>query len=328
MPLNNSQYESIIRSYNRKQISHRHALEERREHAFTSFPRLKEIDAEIASASVKSGRRMLSGDTAALQDLKEQIALLSLERRQILKSGGYPDNYLEMTYDCADCRDTGYIDGQKCHCFKKAEIDLLYTQSNLQDVLLTENFGTFSLDYYSDNLLDPVIGISSLENMRRILPLCQKAIHDIGTVPANLFLYGDTGVGKTFLSHCIAKALLDSAYSVVYFSARELFEIFAEKRFSHTEEGTVSTDAIYSCDMLVIDDLGTELTNSFVNSELFFCLNERLVNRKSTMISTNLSLQAFADTYSERIFSRISNNYTMLKMFGKDIRLLKRLQGK
>lgn len=328
MPLNNSQYDSIIRDYNRKQISHRHALEERREQAFAALPRLKEIDAEIASASIQSGRRMLSGDTAALEDLKKQIAVLASERRQILKSNGYPDNCLEMTYDCPDCRDTGYIDGQKCHCFKKAEVDLLYTQSNLQDVLATENFSTFSLDYYSDDLVDPVIGISSLENMHRIIPVCKKAIRDIETAPANLFLYGDTGVGKTFLSHCIAKALLDDAYSVVYFSARELFEILAEKRFSHTEDGTASTDAIYSCDMLVIDDLGTELTNSFVNSELFFCLNERLVNRRSTMISTNLSLQAFADTYSERIFSRISNNYTMLKMFGKDIRLLKRLQGK
>lgn len=328
MSLNNFQYDSIIREYNRKQISHRHALEKRRASVFAALPRLKEIDREVASASVQSGRRLLSGDKSALAELKKQIAALSEERHIILLSAGYPADYLEMTFDCPDCRDTGYIDGVKCHCFKKAEIDLLYTQSHLQDILSAENFDTFSYEYYSDEMVDPAKGISSLENIHRIMALCRKAVADFDNTPANLFFYGDTGVGKTFLSHCIAKELLDSTHSVVYFSARELFETFAEKRFSRTQENDTSTDAIYSCDLLIIDDLGTELTNTFVNSELFFCINERLINHKSTIISTNLSLQAFADTYSERIFSRISNNYTMLKMFGKDIRLLKRLQQK
>ncbi|MDO5538941.1 MAG: ATP-binding protein [Eubacteriales bacterium] len=328
MSLNNFQYDSIIREYNRKQIVHRHALEERRASVFAVLPRLEEIDREIASASTQTVRRLLAGDESALAESKKQIAALSEERRIVLCSGGYPASYLEMTYDCPDCKDTGYIDGVKCHCFKKAEIDLLYTQSHLQDVLAVENFDTFSYDYYSDEIIDPARGISSLENIHRIIALCRNAVQDFDNTPANLFFFGDTGVGKTFLSHCIAKELLDSTHSVVYFSARDLFETFAEKRFSRAEQTSISTDAIYSCDLLIIDDLGTELTNTFVNSELFFCINERLINHKSTIISTNLSLQAFADTYSERIFSRISNNYTMLKMFGKDIRLLKRLQQK
>jgi len=324
--LNNSQYDAIIREYNRRQNAHRRSLDERTQEAFAALPRLREINNEIASASIQCGRRMLSGDSGALAGLKAHIAALAGERQKVLQDGGYPADYLEMHYDCPDCRDTGYIDGMKCRCFKKAEIDLLYTQSHLADALSKENFDAFSFDYYSDSIIDNAKGISSLENMRRIVAICRRAIDSFEQTPANLFLYGDTGVGKTFLSHCIAKELLDRTHSVVYFSARDLFETFAEKRFSHNGEQHISTDAIYSCDMLIIDDLGTELTNTFVNSELFFCINERLANNRSTVISTNLSLQSFADTYSERIFSRISNNYTMLKMFGKDIRLLKRLQ--
>lgn len=328
MALNNSQYDSIIRDYNRRQNENRHLLESRREEAFAKFPRLKEIDNEIASASVQSGRRLLSGDADATAHLREQINTLAKERREILKDAGYPEDYLELTYSCPDCKDTGYVGSKKCHCFKKAEIDLLYAQSNLREILAAENFDTFSLDYYSEDLTDASKGLTSRENMRRILEICRKATADFDHSPANLFFYGDTGVGKTFLSHCIAKELLDTTHSVVYFSAQELFEAFAQKRFSHSEGADGFADAIYSCDMLIIDDLGTEMTNSFVNSELFFCLNERLVNRRSTLISTNLSLSDFAKVYSERIFSRISGNYTLLKFFGQDIRRLKRLKEK
>ena len=128
------------------------------------------------------------------------------------------------------------------------------------------------------------------------------------------------------MSHCIARELLDTTHSVIYFSAQELFQNFAEKRFHRSNESVDYTDHIYDCDLLIIDDLGTELTNSFVNAELFSCINERLIKQKSTIISTNLPLESFASAYSERIFSRISNGYTMLKLFGQDIRVQKKLQ--
>ena len=157
--------------------------------------------------------------------------------------------------------------------------------------------------------------------------ICHQFIRDFDKTFSTLFFYGDTGVGKTFLSHCIAKELLDSTHSVIYFSAQELFQNFADKRFHRNYDSVdYSTDHIYDCDLLIIDDLGTELTNAFVNAELFSCINERLINQKSTIISTNLPLESFASAYSERIFSRISNGYTMLKLFGKDIRVQKKVQ--
>lgn len=326
MPLNNSQYDSIMRTYQLRQAEHRHLLDERVREVRQKLPRIKEIDDEIASQSVQSARQLLAGNRESLSQLKEYISRLGEERQHILKSNGYPSDYLEMTYDCSDCHDTGYTDGNKCHCFKKAEIDLLYTQSNLQDILQKENFETFSFAYYSDTIMEENSGTSSLARITKVVEICRRFVRDFDDVFANLFFYGDTGVGKTFLSHCIAKELLDSTHSVIYFSAQELFEEFAQKRFGRASETEGYTDAIYDCDLLIIDDLGTELTNSFVNSELFLCINERLTNRKATIISTNLSLKAFADTYSERIFSRISNGYTMLKLFGKDIRLLKRME--
>lgn len=325
MALNNSQYDAIMRDYQRLQSQHRHEQDDRIQEAYGRFPRLSEIHALIASESVACGKALLNGDNQALDRLKLHIQKLGIERASILQKGGYPADYLELTYTCPYCHDTGYIDNQKCQCFKKAEIDLLYTQSNLQGILEEENFSTFSYDYYSDDIRD-ASGKSSLERIHRVTEICHRFIREFDQTFSNLFFYGDTGVGKTFLSHCIAKELLDTTHSVIYFSAQELFQNFADKRFNRNGETTDSTEHIYDCDLLIIDDLGTELTNAFVNSELFSCINERLINQKSTIISTNLPLESFASVYSERIFSRISNGYTMLKLFGKDIRVQKKVQ--
>lgn len=325
MALNNSQYDAIMRDYQRLQSQHRHEQDDRIQEAYGRFPRLSEIHALIASESVACGKALLNGDNQALDRLKLHIQNLGTERASILQKGGYPADYLELTYTCPYCHDTGYIDNQKCQCFKKAEIDLLYTQSNLQGILEEENFSTFSYDYYSDDIRD-ASGKSSLERIHRVTEICHRFIREFDQTFSNLFFYGDTGVGKTFLSHCIAKELLDTTHSVIYFSAQELFQNFADKRFNRNGETTDSTEYIYDCDLLIIDDLGTELTNAFVNSELFSCINERLINQKSTIISTNLPLESFASVYSERIFSRISNGYTMLKLFGKDIRVQKKVQ--
>lgn len=325
MALNNSQYDAIMRDYQRLQSLHRHEQDDRIQEAYQRFPRLPEIQAQIASDSVACGRQLLNGDDQALERLKDHIRSLSQERAFILQKGGYPADYLELTYTCPHCKDTGYIGNQKCQCFKKAEIDLLYTQSNLQGILEEENFSTFSYEYYSGEIRD-ASGKTSLERIHRVTDICHQFIRDFDQTFSNLFFYGDTGVGKTFLSHCIAKELLDTTHSVIYFSAQELFQNFADKRFNRTSEQVDSTEHIYDCDLLIIDDLGTELTNSFVNAELFSCINERLINQKSTIISTNLPLESFASVYSERIFSRISNGYTMLKLFGKDIRVQKKVQ--
>ena len=326
MALNNSQYDAIIRTYEQKQLHSRNILDKHYETAYAKLPELKKVHQSMSELSVKQARKLLEGDENALQELKTQMKKLSDQAKDLLVSGGFPANYLEPAYECKDCKDTGYIDNKKCHCFQKAVIDMLYTQSNLKHILQEENFDTFSLSYYSANHIDPKTGTSSLANMQKAYMAARDFVDTFGREFRNLFLYGDTGVGKTFLSNCIAKELIDKSHSVIYLSSFELFDTLAKSKFGKDEAANQMNEHIFDCDLLIIDDLGTELANSFTVSQLFLCLNERLLRRKSTIISTNLSLESLVDIYSERTFSRITSNYTMLKLTGDDIRIKKKLR--
>lgn len=327
MALNNTQYNAIMRRYEAKQLENQRIAAERIKAVYRSLPRLQEIDESISSLSVAQAKKLMEGDASALSDLKKQLALLIEEKKSLLSENGYPENYFEPPYECPDCKDTGYIGNKKCHCFKQASIDFVYTQSNIKKILEKENFNNFSYHYYSDTEVNPATGLSSLATAKQAVTQCKEFIRSFDTSFGNLFFYGDTGIGKTFLSNCVAKELLDSGHSVIYFTAFELFHIFEKNVFSKEEAASEDYQNIFNCDLLIIDDLGTELANSFTNSQLFLCLNERILRQKSTIISTNLSLNQLVDTYSERTFSRISSNYTMIKLFGDDIRIQKKLKS-
>ena len=194
----------------------------------------------------------------------------------------------------------------------------------VKSILENENFNTLTLDYYSDTPIDPSTRRSPLDNAKLAVAACHSFIERFDCSFENLFFYGCTGVGKTFLSNCVAKALMDSGHSVLYFTSFQLFNILEESKFHQNADAKQQENDLFTCDLLIIDDLGTELTNSFSVSQLFLCLNERLLRRKSTIISSNLDLDKLFDTYSERNFSRIISNYTLLKLTGADIRLQKR----
>ncbi len=328
MALTNTQYEQLMRMYEQRQLNNRNRLKQHFEETYAKIPDLKALDDSISSLSVYQAKQLLDGDGSALDRLKEELHLLFEKKRRLLTNAGYPEDYLDMQYTCPDCRDTGYADGRKCRCFRRAVINLLYTQSNLQEILERENFDTCSLEYYSSNHIDPLTGRSSLEAMQTALKTCHEFVDQFGESFRNILLYGDTGVGKTFLSHCIAKELLEKSYSVIYFTASQIFDIFAESTFRRNENAETDHEHIYSCDLLIIDDLGTELANSFTVSQLFICLNERILNKKSTLISTNLALDDIRNIYSERIFSRITSAYTVLRLTGDDIRIQKKLMNK
>lgn len=326
MALSNSQYAQLMRTYELRQLDNEHRLRRHYEHAYTLIPGLRELDDKISSLSISQARSLLDGNDSALGQLKEELSLLFSRKKALLQSAHLPEDYLTLQYTCPDCQDTGYIGTNKCHCFEKAIVDLLYTQSNLQEILEQENFSAFRTEYYSSNHIDPLTGRSSLESAETALRICHRFTDTFSDEFCNLLLYGDTGVGKTFLSHCIAKELMDHSFSVIYFSAAQLFDYLAKNTFGKKEELDADAfDHIYNCDLLIIDDLGTELSNSFTVSQLFVCLNERILRKKSTIISTNLSLDDINAIYSERIFSRISSNYTMLRLTGDDIRIQKKL---
>lgn len=331
MPLRNSQYDILIRMYNQKQLKNKHNLNNRLSEVYRKIPRIEEINHDIAAASVAHAKMLLNDNVPNMKTLHEKLYELSEEKTILLLRYGYPPDYLSMQYECPDCQDTGYIGNQKCHCFKQAAIDMLYTQSNLKDILLSENFDTFSFEYYDDNTANPITGKTAYANMKEIHSVCRHFVSQFGSSFQNLLFYGDTGVGKTFLSNCIARELLNHSFSVIYLTAIQLFEVFSKNTFDAGDEDNAPGDMlsyILECDLLIVDDLGTELTNSFTNSKLFYCLNERFMTKKSTIISTNLTINRINQIYSERIFSRLSSNFTLLKFYGEDIRIKKKLLSK
>lgn len=327
MALSNAQYDEIIRGYEERQLKNRRLSEKRQQEIYDKAPRIQEIDHLIAENSIQKAKQLLDGDENVLEQLKQDLSAYRTEKAQILASCGYPDNYLEPIYSCPACKDTGYISyigGKKCHCFKQAIINVVYSQSNIRSILERENFDTFSYDYYSDAAVNPATGLSSLATIKNAVQVCKHFVSDFDNKPKNLFFYGDTGVGKTFLSNCVAKELLDKGYSVIYFTAFQLFDILSKGVFEKDADAIAANQNIFDCDLLIIDDLGTELSNSFTSSQLFLCINERILRQKSTIISTNLNMNQMVDLYSERTLSRISSNYTIMKLFGDDIRIKKR----
>lgn len=326
MALNNAQHSQLMQIYEQRQLENRQRLQKRFEEVYAAIPTFRALEDAIASSNVEKARLLLDGDASALDSLKETLADLLAQKQTLLSNAGFPAHYLEPDFFCDSCKDTGYIGTTPCHCLKKETVRLLYTQSNLQDFLERENFSTFSLGFYSPNLVDPLTGRSAREAAVTALQTCQDFVRDFSDTFQNLLLYGSTGTGKTFLSHCIAKEVMESSHSVVYLTSTELFDLLADHTFRQGEKETSSAyDQIYDCDLLIIDDLGTEFTNSFTASQLFICLNERILRRRSTVISTNLALGDIKETYSERTFSRISSHYTILRLTGDDIRIQKKL---
>jgi DNA replication protein DnaC len=326
MGLKNVQYNRILREYDNRRLKNRHLYEKKQAEVYERIPELKEIDNSIASASISYAKMALLGNDSSVDDLVNHNMELSMRKVELLCENGYPGNYLTPSYDCPDCKDTGYIDGEKCHCFKQAIVDLLYAQSNIKSVIQRENFDTFSYAYYSDDYVEPTTGLSPRANIQKVVTTCKNFIQSFGNNYQNILLYGNTGVGKTFLANCIARELLNRAHTVIYLTSFQLFDILEKNKFGKGSDNFENEEQFYyilNCDLLIIDDLGTELNNSFISSQLYLCMNERHLSQKSTIISTNLSLDDLNVLYSERIFSRITSNYLLLKVVGEDIRLKK-----
>ena len=324
MPLKNYQHDAIMRIYEKNRRDNRYENERRYRQVTAKVPAYLKVEEEISALSLQCAKSMLLEGNSDIEAYKQQLELLKQRKHELLTTNGFPSDYLTPIYTCQHCKDTGYTENGKCHCFRKAEIEMLYMQSNIKDILKTENFENFSFDYYSGTSTSKEP--SPLENAKQAYQECKRFTREFGKQMQNLLLLGSVGVGKTFLSNCIAKELIDKGFSVIYFSSHDLFDLLAKQAFSKKEEQEPHSflEHIFDCDLLIVDDLGTELNNSLVTSQLFLCINERLLRNKSTLISTNLSVRDLSTLYSERIFSRITGNYKMIRLTGEDIRLQKR----
>ena len=328
MSLKPYQYNAIMQIYDQRQSVSRALLAERQAEIDRTIPAYTALHRQIIDNSMNYARTSLfSPDANGAEELRKQNEELSRKKEALLLANGYPADYLSPTFTCNDCRDTGSVGEERCHCFKQAVVDLLYAQSNVATIIKEENFDTFSFEYYNDVVIDPKTKLTPRQNICRIYDTCQSFVQNFDTEFNNLLFYGNAGLGKTFLSHCIAKELLGTAHTVLYLTAYELFDIFGKSMYNEEEEFSASAEHILDCDLLIIDDLGTELANAFTLSRLSLCINERYTNRRSTIISTNFGLPDLEAHYGERNFSRILSSYTPLRFFGEDIRLKKKVES-
>lgn len=285
MSLTNFQYDAILREYDAIQLKNERLLSERKAEIADRLPAYEELTSAAASLSVSYGKKMLLDGQGSMSEYHEKMQDISRKKRELLLANGYPEDYLSPIYDCPDCKDTGFVNGEKCHCLQSRIVNMLYSRSNLKEVLQAENFSVLSYDYYEERIY---------RILKKAVENSLSFIRNFDTEYQNLLFFGAVGTGKTFLSNCIAYELLQHGYSVIYFSASGLFDLLSRQAFASNEKEVLykTQEDLYNCDLVIIDDLGTELTNAFTNTHLFSILNERSLRKKPVIISTNLSLSA------------------------------------
>ena len=334
----------IKNEYDKRQKAAYDGLMERKAEVYAKVPRIQAIDDEIKINGIHYNKMILKGlisaEEAAFR-LKDRLEDLKKEKLELLTGAGYPAGYLESSYECSHCNDTGYIGGAegtvKCSCYQQLLINYLYSESNLKR-MEDENFSTFSVSYYPDSINEAKYGIklSPRQNIQAIKERCLKFIEGfVNAEEKNLFFSGPTGVGKTFLSNCIALELINRGRTVLYQTAPTLFDIVNEHKVrAFKEEGYVDTRYrnILDVELLIIDDLGTEPPSAARFAEFLTILNTRQANNLTrpckTIISTNIEAKQLYEYYSERVASRIIGGFDMFRLVGEDIRRLKKVQTK
>jgi DNA replication protein DnaC len=321
-----SNLRDILKEYELTREKNREELEQRKRTLYSRFPRLKAIEDEMVKLSIDITKAILNKtqDTdTLLEQLKKHQLDLKIEKAEILSSNSYPIDYLELRYKCKNCKDTGYVNGSKCRCLIQQEIMNQYKQSNLGNNIKNENFDQFRLDYYSDEKGES--NYSPRDNMKDIYMKCIRFVQSFDNHNVNLLFIGSPGLGKTYLCNSIAKDLLEQGKRVIYHVSSELTDLVRKYKFDfENEDNYVSAlNELYTCDLLIIDDLGTELPTQFSSLVIYNILNKRLLNNKKIIISTNLNTDEIMKNYSERIYSRLFGNFTMCKFYGEDIRLKK-----
>jgi DNA replication protein DnaC len=301
---------------------------QRRQTIYQNVPRLQEIDQLLRQTMFQVMKEVLSTGghpTESMNAIRLENRALQEEQRQLLQRHGYPVDALDDVPACTYCNDTGYCGATPCTCLKE-----LYTQEQIKELskllqLGEQSFDAFSLEVY-DSQKWPGKGISPRENMELIYEICLGYARKFEKYYFNnLFLSGGTGLGKTFLSACIAKEVSEKGFSVVYDTATQILAQFETQKFSKdSEEGRAAGEEVkryLHCDLLIVDDLGSELTTPFVQSALYTLINSRLDGTHHTVISSNLSLQELKNRYSAPVYSRVAGEYRTLLFFGDDVRL-------
>lgn len=323
MQMKNSAIRQIMNEYDELRSFARKNRDDLVEKVHNEHPELKRIEDEINRAGIENFGKIIKNPEKAQEinaEFDKKLKVLNQEKAELIKKYDIPADYEEVKYKCEKCLDTGFCDTKKCSCFTQKLINLRYDLSNMKGML--HDFSEFSFDYYSDKPVEG-LGITEKENIEIIY---NKAVNFCKDETAkNLFFYGGCGFGKTFLSSCIAKDMMDNGKTVVYTSASGLFSDYEDYKFGKKENDNFEDmrELMSDCDLLILDDLGCEVQSSLATQLLNEIINERIISKKKMIISTNMNMKGIASRYTDRITSRIYEAFEILHFAGTDIRVQK-----
>lgn len=316
-------YAKASRIVERRRTEAESAAAEHRREVYAKIPQMQSLDAEIGQAATDVVKAIgMQGDTQKyIQSLSEKNLAAQEKRRALLRENGFPEDYLKPKYTCGRCGDTGFVGGLRCACVDEVMRQIAYSSLCSDFPVDRSSFDTFKLSYYSKHA-DPKTGVVPYTRMEEILRFCMQYAEDFDLHSPSLFLYGETGLGKTHLSLAIAGAVTQKGFGVIYGSAQNLLDRMERERFKGTDDG--ATEAILDCDLLILDDLGAEFSTQFSVAAVYNIINTRLQSGRPVIISTNLTVKELEKRYSRRITSRIFGTYTTLAFCGSDVRQLLR----
>lgn len=326
MRFNREILSAVLRDIDTENNARTTLFSNRRKEIYEKIPRIYEIDcllSNTAAAVLHAALQNGTDPTEAIEQLRQKNLNLQEERRSLLLQAHYPADYLDETPVCSKCSDTGYIGTQPCECLKKRYAARLTEELSTILPIGAQNFEHFRIDYYS-TAPDSRLGLSPRENMEYNRDTCRQYANNFSLHAPNLLLYGSTGLGKTFLSSCIAKVVSEHSFSVAYDTAIRIFSSYESVKFN-SPDSTEAARRIHKyerCDLLIIDDLGTEMVTAFTISTLYGLLAERLMHRRPMIVNTNLLPASFEKCYSPAIASRLTGEFIPLRFFGEDIRAI------
>lgn len=322
-----SNIKSILNEYSLKRLEAERRAELEVERIHAQYPRIKEIKEETSRLGLEATKAVIRNPKKKdeiIMEMEKKFKVLNEEKERICIENNIPLNFGEVKYECEVCKDRGILDeGGQCNCLKQKVIQICYDRTNMQSLIEIQNFDTFDINIYSQEMNSGGNNITQRQLMINHVGVAKKFINDIGSAEGkNLLFQGETGTGKTFLSSCIAREVIDSGKTVIYKTAVDIIKLVSKMQFGgdYSEDSMKEYDTIMNCDLLIIDDLGTEVPNKFVVSELYYIINTRIVSGKKFIISTNLSTEEINKVYTSRITYRLAENCSILRFRGDNLR--------
>lgn len=319
MGFNRENYRRIKEEYDGKYLKAAETAQLRRAEVHTAIPEVCEIDRRLSSTGLRVFEAALRGEQSSVADINAENSKLLERRARLLKEHGFAPDYTEIRYECALCGDTGAVGNRMCQCMRKKLIEAGFESSGMYGLIKTQRFDNFRLDYYSANQ-------ETHSRMTAIFNVLKKYAEDFDRENAvSIAMFGNTGLGKTHLSSALAGAIIEKGNDVYYTGAMNMFADFEQKRFGNSISSDTSggVSQYYDCDLLIIDDLGTEVGNQFTVSCLYNVINTRINRKRPTVLSTNLTQDEFRKRYWDRIASRVFGEFLVLPFCGTDIRAQK-----